>query len=161
MCRASCRSWRWPLLRPTLVTRCSPRAGLALRLASLGWAAAAQQPASPRPPTPVTANFTGSVSSLDASDVRSVRFQYAAGARSDWHAHSGSQVLLLEQGRGRAQIKGQGIKDLVPGQPVLFPAGVPHWHGAEPDQGLVQLALNVGAATWMGPVSDAEYLGPR
>ena len=144
-----------------LETVCSPRVGLALLLASIGWAAAAQQPASPRPPTPVTANFTGSVSSLDASDIRAVRFQYAAGARSDWHSHSGSQVLLLEQGRGRAQIRGQGIQDLVPGQPLLFPAGVPHWHGAAPDQGLTQIAVNVGAATWMGPVSDDEYMGRR
>jgi quercetin dioxygenase-like cupin family protein len=138
-----------------------PRAVLVLLLVSLGWAAAAQQPSSTKPPTPVTANFTGSVSSLDASDVRSVRFQYAAGARSYWHTHAGVQVLLLEQGRGRSQIQGQQMRELVPGVPAYFPSGVPHWHGAAPDQGLVQLALNVGGATFMGPVSDDEYLGRR
>jgi quercetin dioxygenase-like cupin family protein len=138
-----------------------PRVALALLLTSIGWVAAAQQPTPARPPTPVTSNFTGSVSSLDASDVRSVRFQYAAGARSYWHSHMGSQVLLLEQGRGRAQIQGQNMQELVPGQPVLLPAGVPHWHGAAPDQGLVQIAVNVGGATFMGPVSDAEYLGRK
>ena len=137
----------------------SPRAALALLLALFAWAASAQQPASPRPPTPVTANFTGTVASLDASDIRSVRFQYAAGARSYWHSHSGSQILLLEQGRGRAQIKGQPIRQLVPGQPIVLPAGAPHWHGAAPDQGLVQIAVNVGGVTWMEPVTEVEYLG--
>jgi quercetin dioxygenase-like cupin family protein len=137
----------------------SPRAGLAVLLALFAWAASAQQPTSPRAPTPVTANFTGTVASLDASDVRSVRFQYAAGARSYWHSHSGSQILLLEQGRGRAQIKGQPIQQLVPGQPIVLPAGAPHWHGAAPDQGLVQIAVNIGGVTWMEPVTDAEYLG--
>ena len=138
-----------------------PRVAFALLLVSMGWAAAAQQPAQRRPPTPVTANFTGTVSSLDASDVRTVRFQYAAGARSYWHSHAGSQVLLLEEGRGRAQIQGQPIRELTPGQPAFFPGGVPHWHGAAPDEGLIQLATNVGGATFMGPVSDEEYLGRR
>jgi quercetin dioxygenase-like cupin family protein len=139
----------------------SPRAGVALLLISVGWVASAQPTAAPRPPTPVTANFTGSVASLDASDVRSVRFQYAAGARSHWHSHSGIQVLTLEEGRGRAQVQGRKMQDLLPGSPVLLPAGVPHWHGASPEQGLVQIATTVGGATWMGPVSDDEYLGRK
>jgi quercetin dioxygenase-like cupin family protein len=138
-----------------------PRVLLVLLLACTGWVAAAQQPAATRPPTPVTANFTGAVSSLDSQDVRSVRFQYAAGARSYWHTHQGVQVLLLEQGHGRAQIQGEKIQELVPGRPAVFPAGVPHWHGAAPDQGLVQLAMNVGGATFAGPVSDDEYMGRK
>jgi quercetin dioxygenase-like cupin family protein len=107
----------------------------------------------------VTANFTGGVASLDASDVRAVRFQYAAGARSYWHSHGGDQILVLEQGKGRLQIKGQPIREFAPGQPMLLPGGIPHWHGAAPDQGLIQIAVNVGGATWMGPVSDEEYRG--
>jgi quercetin dioxygenase-like cupin family protein len=137
----------------------SPRLAVVLLLVSLGWAAAAQQPAAPRPPTPVTANFTGAVSSLEASDVRAVRFQYAAGARSYWHSHAGAQILYLEEGRGRAQIRGGPLQELQAGRPVVLAANVPHWHGAAPDQGLVQIAVNVGGVTWIGPVSDAEYSG--
>lgn len=139
----------------------SRRMALAVGLGSMGWIASAQPPAEKRPPTPVTANFTGSVNRLDASDVSAVRFQYAAGARSYWHSHAGAQVLLLEQGRGRMQIRGQAMRELLPGQPVLLPGGVPHWHGAAPDQGLVQIAVNVGGATFMGPVSDEEYRGGK
>jgi quercetin dioxygenase-like cupin family protein len=137
------------------------RVALAIGLGSIGWVATAQQPAEKRPPRPVTTNFTGSVASLDASDVSAVRFQYAAGARSYWHSHAGDQILVLEQGRGRMQIRGQAMKELLPGQPVLLPGGVPHWHGAAPDQGLVQIAVNVGGATFQGPVSDEEYRGGK
>lgn len=135
------------------------RLGLAGALTLTGWAATAQQPAAPRPPAPVTSNFTGTVNSLDASDVRAVRFQYAAGARSYWHSHGGDQLLLLEKGRGRAQVRGQAMRELTPGNPVVLPGGVPHWHGAAPDEGLVQIAVNIGAATWMAPVTDEEYRG--
>ena len=109
-------------------------------------------------------NFTGAVASLDASDVRGVRFRYGAGARSYWHVHDGSLVLVIEQGRGRVQIKGQPIRDFGPGEPVLLPANVPHWHGAAPNEGLTRVAQAVGRnVKWMDPVGDDEYLarGPR
>jgi len=134
-----------------------------LCLVCVWWIASVRQATSQqkRPPTPVTANFTGAVQSLDASDVRAVRFQYAAGARSYWHSHEGAQVLLLEEGRGRAQVQGQPMQQLVPGQPVFLSAGVPHWHGAAPDQGLTQIAVNVGGATFTRPVTDEEYQGRK
>src|SRR5262245_39712226 len=124
-------------------------------------ASAQQPPQSPRPPTTVTANFTGTVRNLDAADVRSVRFQYEAGARSFWHSHDGLQVLLLEQGRGRVQVQGLAMREMVPGQPVYLPAGVPHWHGAAPDQGLTQISVSIGGAKFTGPVSDDDYLGRK
>ena len=88
-------------------------------------------------------------------------FRSTAGARSYWHSHAGFQVLTLEEGRGRAQIQNQMMQELLPGRPVLLPAGVPHWHGAAPDQGLVQIATTLGGATWMGPVSEEEYMGKK
>ena len=105
-------------------------------------------------------NFTGAVASLDASDVRGVRFRYGPGARSYWHTHDGSLVLLVEEGRGRAQVKGQSIREFGPGEPFHLPANVPHWHGASATHGLTWVALSVGrSVTWMEPVSDDEYLG--
>ena len=116
-------------------------------------AAGAKQPAQ-------MPNFTGAVTSVDAADVRGVRLRYEPGARSYWHVHDGSLVLLIEQGRGRVQIKGQPIRDFGPGEPVYLPANVPHWHGAAPKEGLTWVALSVGSkVTWMNPVSDEEYLG--
>jgi quercetin dioxygenase-like cupin family protein len=105
-------------------------------------------------------NFTGSVGSLDASDVRGVRFKYEAGARSYWHVHDGPLVLMIEQGRGRYQIKGQPVREFGPNEPIVLPANQPHWHGAAPKEGLTWLALAVGRGVkWMEPVTDDEYLG--
>jgi quercetin dioxygenase-like cupin family protein len=119
----------------------------------------APQPArAAQPPGAPQANFTGTVRSVDASNVRAVRFQYDAGARSYWHSHDGMQILVLEQGRGRMQVQGQPVQELVPSQPVLLAAGVAHWHGAAPEQGLTQIAVNVGGVTWGKPVTDQEYL---
>jgi quercetin dioxygenase-like cupin family protein len=68
-------------------------------------------------------------------------------------------VLIAERGRGWFQIKGGPLQELVPGKPVFAPANVPHWHGAAPNQPLVQASLNEGHGTWLGPVSDEEYVG--
>jgi len=67
--------------------------------------------------------------------------------------------LLLEKGRGRMQIQGQAIKEMVPGQPVFFPAGILHWHGAAPDQGLTQISTSIGGAKFTTAVTDQQYLG--
>jgi quercetin dioxygenase-like cupin family protein len=106
------------------------------------------------------ANFTGAVKSLDAADIRSVRFQYDAGARSYWHAHEGSQILILEKGRGRVQEQGKPVREMLPNQPVFLAAGVPHWHGAAPDEGLTQIAVNIGGVKWLQAVTDQEYKAP-
>ena len=85
-----------------------------------------------------------------------------AGARSYWHVHDGALVILLEQGRGRFQLQGQKVQDFLPGQPVLLPGGVPHWHGAPPNEGLTWVALTVGRdVKVIGPVSEDEYLGRK
>ncbi len=102
-------------------------------------------------------NFTGAVKSLDAADLRTVRFQYEAGARSYWHVHDGIQVLLIEKGLGRLQLQGKPVQGMLPGQPVFLPQGVPHWHGAAPDEGLTWISTSIGGVKWMQEVTDKEY----
>jgi quercetin dioxygenase-like cupin family protein len=103
------------------------------------------------------ANFTGAVKNVDAADIRTVRFQYDAGARSYWHTHEGSQILILEKGRGRVQEQGKPVREMLPNQPVFLPAGVAHWHGAAPEEGLTQIAVNIGGVKWGQAVTDQEY----
>src|SRR3954454_15514604 len=134
-------------------------AAAAILLTSALAAQSARPPATAAPPGQMP-NFTGGVASLDASDVRGVRFKYDAGARSYWHTHDGPLVLLIEQGRGRYQIKGQPIREFGPNEPIVLPPNVPHWHGAAAKEGLTWVALSVGRkVTWGEPVTDAEYLG--
>jgi len=129
-------------------------------LLSAALRAQSARPANGGQPSGQMPNFTGSVSSLDAADVRGVRFKYEPGARSYWHTHDGPLVLLIEQGRGRYQIKGQPIREFGPNEPIVLPPNVSHWHGASAKEGLTWVAMSIGRkVTWGEPVTDAEYLG--
>ena len=149
------REGRWPVVR---WSRARVRILLAMvSVASIAWIAAAQQPAGQSTLPPV---FTGEVDRRDSSDVRVSRLRFEAGARTHWHVHGLDQVLLAEEGRGLFHSRGGGaMTPLVPGQPVFAPGGVEHWHGAEPDQYMLQLTMYGGELTWMQPVTDEEYLG--
>jgi len=112
----------------------------------------AQQPAPINP-----ANFTGVVTPHPASDIRTLRYEFAPGARTNWHSHTGGQVILIEQGRMRAQESGKPIMEFAQGSTVRTEPGVVHWHGAVPGEALRQVALSFGATNWMEKVTDEEY----
>ena len=103
-------------------------------------------------------NFAGgSPTQLDAKAVRTLRLKFPAGSRSNWHSHSHGQLLMVEQGRSRTQERGGPLLEMGPGQPWFTKAGVEHWHGAAPDQDVVQLTVVEGEAKWLEAVSDAVY----
>jgi quercetin dioxygenase-like cupin family protein len=104
----------------------------------------------------------GDPSRPDSADMRALRLRFEAGARSNWHSHAGWQIIAAEEGRGRTQVRGQGIVELMPGDAPNYTApGVVHWHGAAPDGYVVQLTFMGGAsgADWFEPVSDTDYQG--
>lgn len=103
-------------------------------------------------------NFVGGAPSRpDSSDIRALRLRFEAGSRSNWHSHSGWQILMAEEGRGRSQERGGPIQEMVPGKPVYAGPDVVHWHGASPDQHVVQLTFISGEATWYEPVGEEDY----
>ena len=108
--------------------------------------------------------FTGAVhlSELAASEtgtpVRIYHVQFASGARTHWHTHSGAQWLLVTEGRIRVQSDGQPPQDLEAGDAVVIAPGERHWHGAAPGSRGVHLAVNVAAETqWQEAVADGDY----
>ena len=96
---------------------------------------------------------------VDAVDVLRIRFE--AGARTHWHVHESAQIFLVEEGRGRAQIRGGPIMDVRPGEPILLAANTPHWHGAAPDEAATCLQVYPGGVsiTMMEEVTEPDYLG--
>ena len=117
--------------------------GIAITLAS----AAAQQ-----------SNFVGGTpAQLDAKAVRTLRLKFPAGSRSNWHSHASGQLLMIEEGKGRTQERNGPLLEMSPGAPWFTKAGVEHWHGAAPDQDVVQLTIYEGDVKWLEPVSDAVY----
>ena len=110
--------------------------------------------------TAAQSNFVGGAPSRpDSSDIRALRLRFEPGSRSNWHSHSNWQILMAEEGRGRTQIRGEALVEMVPGRPVYAGPDVVHWHGAAPDEHMVQLTFISGEATWEEPVSDEDYLG--
>ncbi|GEO03712.1 cupin [Adhaeribacter aerolatus] len=86
---------------------------------------------------------------------------FEPGARSNWHIHPAGQILVITDGVGYHQIKGQPRQTIKKGDVVKCPPNVMHWHGASPDTGLQQMYIisntEKGIVKWLHPVSDEEY----
>ena len=105
-------------------------------------------------------NFVGGDPSRpDSTDIRALRLRFEAGSRSNWHSHANWQILMAEEGRGQTQKRGQDIQELLPGRPIYTGPNVVHWHGAAPNEHMVQLTFVSGQTSWQDPVSDEEYHG--
>ncbi len=108
--------------------------------------------------------FTGEVTlrRMAATDpptnVKMFRVEFAAGARTHWHTHSGMQVLVVLEGRCRFQHEGGPVEEAGAGEVIHIPIGEKHWHGASPDGAMAHLAINLDAETdWLEPVTDEQY----
>lgn len=115
--------------------------------------------AEPPPPQELRRVVTGESTRLPTADVDLLRIRFEAGARTYWHVHASPQIFLVEEGRGRLQMRGSEVQDVGPGEPVYLPANVPHWHGAAPDEAATCLHAYPGgvAITMMEEVTEAEY----
>lgn len=93
------------------------------------------------------------------SSIGNVTFE--PGARTNWHKHSGGQILLVLAGEGRYQEREGEIRILKAGDVVRIPLNVEHWHGAAPNSWFTHISVETNLpdnqTTWLEPVSDAEY----
>lgn len=73
----------------------------------------------------------------------------------------GGQILIVVDGQGWYQREGEEAQKLLPGDVVVVPANVKHWHGASKDGWFSHLAIELpGENTsneWLEPVSDEVY----
>ena len=90
---------------------------------------------------------------------------FEPGCRNNWHIHksskNGGQILLVTGGRGYYQEWGKEAQELKPGDVVVIPANVKHWHGAARNSWFAHLSVKVpGENTsneWLEPVSEEDY----
>lgn len=90
---------------------------------------------------------------------------FEPGCRNYWHIHQassgGGQILLCVDGEGWYEEEGKPAKSLKPGDVVVIPANVKHWHGAKKDVWFSHLAIEVAgentSTKWLEKVSDEEY----
>ena len=90
---------------------------------------------------------------------------FEPGCRNNWHIHhaarGGGQILICTAGEGWYQQEGEAPRSLVPGNVVVIPANVKHWHGAKKDSWFSHIAFDApgedASNEWCEPVTDAEY----
>lgn len=86
---------------------------------------------------------------------------FEAGARSAWHTHPAGQRLVVMSGVGLTQEWGKPVQQILPGDVIVCPPGVKHWHGAAPNSAMTHLAVTGTVdgknVDWMEKVTDAEY----
>ena len=96
-------------------------------------------------------------------DASAAYVTFEAGARSAWHTHPAGQRLVVVSGVGRTQAWGQPVQEIRPGDVVVCPPGVKHWHGAAPTSAMTHLAVGRAvdgkSVDWMEQVSDSQYAG--
>jgi quercetin dioxygenase-like cupin family protein len=112
-------------------------------------------------------NFTGNACAVPLVDNDSIynilvgNVYFEPGARSNWHRHPSGQILIITDGVGYHQIKGQPRQTIRKGDVVKCPPNVEHWHGARPNTGMQQMYIlpktEKGIVTWLQKVTDEEY----
>ncbi len=118
-------------------------------------------------PNPYGKYFTGQtyLTMLSSNDtvfnapVGNVTFEPKA--RTNWHKHTGGQILLVLAGEGRYQERGKEVQVLHKGDVVRIAPDVEHWHGAAPESWFTHISLETNVpnnqAIWLEPVTDEEY----
>lgn len=86
---------------------------------------------------------------------------FEPGCRNNWHKHPAGQILLVTDGKGYYQEKGEPARLLTKGDVVVIPSHIEHWHGASKDSSFTHIVVTnstkLGSVEWLAPVSDEEY----
>ena len=87
---------------------------------------------------------------------------FEPGVINAWHTHPGGQILIVTDGIGYHQIEGQPVEVLHPGDVVMCPPDVKHWHGASANSRFAHLAAGTNpdkpAVVWSDEIlSKEEY----
>jgi len=111
--------------------------------------------------------FTGTVytcrlvtpNKTSQSQISNVTF--TAGARTRWHWHTGTQILLCTAGHGWYQEQGGQARPLKAGDVVVIAPETIHWHGASRDCEFSHISIipnpEKNHDTWLEPVDEQQY----
>ena len=110
-------------------------------------------------------SYLNPLTPVGASPVFLANITFEPGCRNNWHIHhasrGGGQILLCVAGNGWYQEEGKPAQSLKPGDVVVIPPNVKHWHGAKKDSWFSHVAVEVpGEDTsneWCEAVDDAQY----
>lgn len=111
--------------------------------------------------------FTGRVRvdplfpATDEINASGAYVSFEPGARSAWHTHPAGQRLVVVSGVGLTQEWGKPVQQIRPGDVIVCPPGVKHWHGAAPTSAMTHLAVTGTVegknVEWLEKVSEEQY----
>ena len=94
------------------------------------------------------------------NDFLSSRVLFEPKSRSNWHKHSGKQIVFAVNGEGFYKAQGKSIIKLKKGDIIIIEPGTVHSHGSIDKlfiQGIMMNDIGKNETTiWMNPVSDEE-----
>jgi quercetin dioxygenase-like cupin family protein len=94
----------------------------------------------------------------DEPSINAYRVAFQAGARTNWHTHSGTQLLIVLDGVCRLQTDTGAVTEITAGDVASIEPGERHWHGASDKGPMTHLAVNVASTTsWFEKVTNDEY----
>ena len=94
----------------------------------------------------------------DDPSIQAYRVEFNPCARTDWHTHSGPQLLVILSGICRLQRETEPVVEVSVGDVVCIEPGDRHWHGAGSNGPMTHLAINLASTTsWLDKVTDEEY----
>ena len=86
---------------------------------------------------------------------------FEPGTRTNWHKHSGGQILLVTAGEGRYQERGKPAQASKKGDVVRIAPNVEHWHGAGAKTWMTHISIESNMpnnkADWLEPVDDKTF----
>lgn len=82
-------------------------------------------------------------------------------ARTNWHQHPSGQIVIVTNGEGSYQLKGEAVQIMKKGDVITFYPNVEHWHGATTYSNMTHIAINPntekGLVEWLKKVTDEEF----
>lgn len=110
-------------------------------------------------------SYLNPLAKVEDANLSFANVTFEPSCRNNWHIHKsskgGGQVLICTAGSGLYQEENNPPRSLNPGDVVVIPANVKHWHGAKKDSWFSHIAVEVpGENTsneWCEPISDEEY----
>ncbi|MBR1374585.1 MAG: cupin domain-containing protein [Cardiobacteriaceae bacterium] len=116
---------------------------------------------------PYSEHFTGTTylhNMSDGSDalhisIGNVTFEKCA--RTDWHYHTGGQILLVTAGEGLFQEDGKTAEIISTGDVIKIAPDAKHWHGGGAETMMAHISVMPAnpenKTVWLEKVSDEEY----
>ena len=85
---------------------------------------------------------------------------FPPGGRTRPHVHPVEQTLHVVSGEGVVAVEGRRWR-IHPGDVVVVPSGLWHWHGATPDEAMCHISIKQpGQTDWNQPEKDwGDYMG--